>query len=404
LRDRNRGALVLLLEMGGRMKRIDCHNLVTFVFCLLIASLLLAGCGGTPTAAPPVFVPPNPGSGNLGNNGTYVNILIDSATFNGSVSNSGANGNLQLITVVSDDSGHADALICPYGGVVKVQQGDNINPCQAGLTYPDNLLRDHLYIMVIALDIKDSSTIADLGTNALSTGLGFGIQKVISAAAPDAVAAAGAWGIVGFLALDAVLGYAGNKVEEYFQKNYVIGTQSFELSRQYDWNNGQPISALSTNNQVRFTFVVQKSSTASGQIVGTAPSEPVPLNPTATEAIIPTSSNPAEEHLADPGEFARWYFTALWQDRNYDYLWTLSTSSFQSAASPGGYNEFTSWWGSVDKVDIGSLSVTQNDGHYASIHVVVTFHLRNGSVLQDRSYDYDLLFDTNRQTWMFDYR
>src|SRR5436190_1172738 len=82
------------------------------------------------------------------------------------------------------------------------------------------------------------------------------------AAAPEAIAAGGAWAVVGFLTLDTILGYAGSKVQAYFQKNYVIGTQSFSLSRQYNWNNGEPISAQSTNGQVNFTFEVQQSPTA----------------------------------------------------------------------------------------------------------------------------------------------
>jgi hypothetical protein len=114
-----------------------------------------------------------------------------------------------------------------------------------------------------------------------------------------------------------------------------------------------------------------------------------------TDSVVPTS---------DPEQFIREYFNAIWQVRNYDFLWSLSTPSFQANASPGGYQEFTSWWGSVDRVDVLSVIVTSNDGHYASVDVHLTFHLKDGRVLSNRDYPYNLIYDSNRQTWMFDYR
>jgi hypothetical protein len=379
------------------MKRINRSVSVTLLSSILIVSVLLSGCGATPAPAPPIVVQPNPVSNN---NGTYINILINSLQFTGTVSNLGDTGNLQFIMVASDNSGHSDALICPYGGVIQVHTGDNINPCQAGLTYPQNLLQGNLNLMLIAVDVKDKSDLADVGTNliasGLSTGLGAAIQGTSEMMSPELA--------IGLIALSTVIGYAGTKTQEYFQRNYVIGSQSFVMSSQYNWNNGQPVSAAASNQQVNFNFTVQQSTTVSGQVVGGPSVATAFVNPTATQVSSNSPSTSEEENYSDPAEFARWYFTAVWQDRNYDYLWTLSTPSFQSAASTGGYNEFTSWWGSVDKADIGSVSVLNNDGHYASIHVVITFHLHDGRVLQNRQYDYDLVFNSDRQTWMFDYR
>jgi len=243
----------------------------------IVIAILLTSCGAAPVPTTPIVVPPNLVSGNTTAN-TYVNVLINSVEFTGAVSNSGSQGNLQLFTVVSDDAGHSDALVCPYGSLMQIHQGDKVNPCQAGLSYPENLLKDHLYVMLIAVDVKDKSDLTDLGSNGLSSALGFGLEQVIRTAAPAAVASLGPWAIVGFLGLDAVLGFAGNKAQDYFQKNYVIGTQSFVISRQYNWNNDEAIVAQSTNNQVKFTFTTQKSSTAEGIIVqASSANPPAPL-------------------------------------------------------------------------------------------------------------------------------
>jgi len=125
-----------------------------------------------------------------------------------------------------------------------------------------------------------------------------------------------------------------------------------------------------------------------------------------TPSFQPTNTSQPEAFLStsDPDKFVRGYFMAVWTDRNYEYLWTLSTLSFQNAASPGGYDEFTKWWGSVNSIDIRSVNVSHNDGLYASVHVVLTFNLKDGRVLSNRPYDYDLIFDSNRGVWMFDSR
>lgn len=260
----------------------------TLLVCIIVLSIFLTSCGGAaPTQSNPIVVLPNQVSANNANS-NYVNILINSVKFNGAVSNGGDEGKLQLFTVVSDDAGHADALICPYGNVMLVHQGDQVNPCQAGLTYPEDLLQDHLFVMLIALDVKDTSAATDIGFNGLSAALGTGLELAIQTLSEGAIAATAPAAIVGVIALDTVLGYAGSKTEQYFQKNYVIGSQSFVLSRKYNWNNGQSVSADSTNGQVNFTFDVQKSSTVEGKIVEAAPA---PTSEPATVAPAPQTEN-----------------------------------------------------------------------------------------------------------------
>jgi hypothetical protein len=108
--------------------------------------------------------------------------------------------------------------------------------------------------------------------------------------------------------------------------------------------------------------------------------------------------------LQDPGEFVRWYFGAVWQARNYEDLWNnYLTPSFKSRISSGGYDEYVQWWSSVDRVDVISVQVLENDGAHAWVHVNVTFIMKDGRVISNQEYDYDLLFDPARQTWMFDY-
>ena len=171
---------------------------------------------------------------------------------------------------------------------------------------------------------------------------------------------------------------------------------------------------MNTKQRITMIFVLllslALSSCASGQLfVPTATSTPLP---TLTPTFIPPSATPLPTTVptegmipaSDPAQFIREYFNAVWQTRNYVYLWSLFTPSFQANASPGGYQEFTNWWGSVKSVDLLKVAITSNDGHDASVDVHVTFHLKDGRTLANKDYPYDLTYDSERQTWMFDYR
>lgn len=119
----------------------------------------------------------------------------------------------------------------------------------------------------------------------------------------------------------------------------------------------------------------------------------------------PLATQPPQTGLNDPEGFARWYFTAVWQQRNYQDLWdNYMTPSFKSRTGSGSFEDYTTWWSSVERVDVHSVQVMQNDGTHAWIRVNVTFIMRDGRIVSNQQYDYDLLYDPTRQSWMFDYR
>ncbi len=127
--------------------------------------------------------------------------------------------------------------------------------------------------------------------------------------------------------------------------------------------------------------------------------EAVTASPVATN-----SPRTPEPHFTDPADFTLWYFTAVWKDRDYEYLWSLSTPSFQHRDPTESYESYVTWWSSVDRVDVHSVKVLENDGHFAGIRVVVTFYLHDGQTLENRKYDYDLIYDSEHAIWLFDYR
>ena len=130
---------------------------------------------------------------------------------------------------------------------------------------------------------------------------------------------------------------------------------------------------------------------------------------TSTPRLIVTETSiPTPSHLpglySDPEQFIRWYFNAVWQDRDYEYLWSFLTPSFRSHASNNDFQGYKEWWGSVDKIDFHSIQKNQHDTNYVTVHIDITFYLKDGRILDHRKYAYDLIFNNDKNSWMFDYR
>lgn len=126
---------------------------------------------------------------------------------------------------------------------------------------------------------------------------------------------------------------------------------------------------------------------------------------TGSEKVILVFDQSPSFSQSNPEEFIYWYFNALWQERNYEALWReCLTSKFQNHSSPGGITEYSEWWDTVKQTDIHSVEGLKADGRRAWVKMIITFYLTDGCVLKDRPYEYDLIYDTEKETWMFDYR
>jgi hypothetical protein len=106
----------------------------------------------------------------------------------------------------------------------------------------------------------------------------------------------------------------------------------------------------------------------------------------------------------DPVEFANWYFARVWNERDYQNLWdNYLTASFKANVGSGLFDDYVWWWNTVERVDVNSVDVLENNDVVASVRVDLTFHMKDGRVIQNQIYTYDLLYDPSRATWMFDF-
>lgn len=353
---------------------------------LCAISLLATSCGSTNlTSQPPIAVLPQPISDGTGE---FLNVQINYVGFQSSVGDTDGTGELQLITIVSDENGHSDALICPYGAIIEIQSGDLINPCNAAISYPQSIVGENLYIMIIAVDNDDTGILGDVTSGVVSTGLAFGLKEAIATA--GFVTTGSAPVVIGFLALDAVISYAGGKVLEYFENSDVIGSQSFILSRTKDWNNNNPVVAKSEGGDVEFSFVVQQSSTTSGQLVN---SEELSA-PEPTVQPIQIMSTSATDGLKN-------YYEII-SKGNYNKAWGLLTESFKSKYNSTGYQPYAEWWSTLDRVEVKSVNVFFDNGKSANLDANIVYYYMNGQVDTNDIMEFYMIYDSNSNQWLID--
>jgi hypothetical protein len=93
----------------------------------------------------------------------------------------------------------------------------------------------------------------------------------------------------------------------------------------------------------------------------------------------------------------------VWKERDYQNLWdNYLTVSFKANVGSGLFEDYVGWWNSVERVDVNSVDVIENNSRDAWVRVNLTFHMKDGRVVRDQIYDYDFLYDASRSTWMFD--
>lgn len=123
---------------------------------------------------------------------------------------------------------------------------------------------------------------------------------------------------------------------------------------------------------------------------------------TKAPPVTPPSARSAT--IQDPAGFVRWYFTKVWNERDYQNLWdNYLTPSYKANVGSGLFEDYVIWWDSVARVDVISADVLENNGQDAWVRINLTFYMKDGRVVQNQVYDYDFLYNPSRQTWMFDF-
>jgi hypothetical protein len=118
-----------------------------------------------------------------------------------------------------------------------------------------------------------------------------------------------------------------------------------------------------------------------------------------TPLVIPTKTS----SIPDPEVFLRSYFNELWQIRDYQYMWDhYLTPHFKAAVAPKGFDDYAKTWNRIQEIDIESVGISRHSDTWASAKVILTFHMQDGSIVADQTFNWDLTYNPDVTTWQFD--
>lgn len=116
--------------------------------------------------------------------------------------------------------------------------------------------------------------------------------------------------------------------------------------------------------------------------------------PTSTPKIA-TSEPVLSSQSSSPEQFIRSYFNTL-KNRNYESAWSMLSAKFQSNHT---YSEYSSWWETIDKVEILSMNVKSQNDSEAYVYVEAHYYYKSGDVTTGHT-TYKLI--KNGSSWLFD--
>jgi|GEM_PF-1989970 len=104
-----------------------------------------------------------------------------------------------------------------------------------------------------------------------------------------------------------------------------------------------------------------------------------------------------------PYQFILYYFSQI-NLANYSVAWSLLDTNFinnNNNASQGGYASYVAYWDTIKNVNVQSVSVLSQGTYTATVSVYAIYTLNSGVVAGYTS-TFNLVYDTTRNSWLFD--
>jgi hypothetical protein len=113
-----------------------------------------------------------------------------------------------------------------------------------------------------------------------------------------------------------------------------------------------------------------------------------------------TSSNPSPRQGSAPIRISpdvsiRNHYKLL-QDRQLEKSWTNLSTSFQGSNLTKGFQEYSQWWNSVDKIEIGSIEILGKSLDSAVVKADLSYTLRGGRVISDQKKYFYMVWDNDK--------
>ena len=147
-----------------------------------------------------------------------------------------------------------------------------------------------------------------------------------------------------------------------------------------------------------FTLDLQLKDSSSSQSNSTSLQSISPTEKTVSNGRgnLENSSNSSPSNQVDPEEFIRIYYSNI-NKRNYDSTWASLSSNFQSMS--GGFSGYKDWWDSVDKIQVISTTLMNNDNGQATVNAKIRYFMKTGVDVDDEKGLFYLSWNSDKKNW-----
>jgi serine/threonine protein kinase len=129
-------------------------------------------------------------------------------------------------------------------------------------------------------------------------------------------------------------------------------------------------------------------------------------NTTGMILTLPASSSATETSTPiDPIIFVQKYFKSI-NAREYQQTWAQLSTNYKNkfdCCNPDGsykYQEYITWWNSIDKVEIIKIDNREQDANHALIYTLLKYYFKDKRIVDDQSF-FHLILDGNGN-WLID--
>ena len=104
--------------------------------------------------------------------------------------------------------------------------------------------------------------------------------------------------------------------------------------------------------------------------------------------------------LIGPDQAVRDYYQLV-NERRYEQAWSALSSYFQTDFSNDSYEDYVTWWDTVEYAEVGSVTVLSRSDMEAVILADLWYHMKDGRTVKDLRPNIKLGYDVTADRWLF---
>lgn len=159
---------------------------------------------------------------------------------------------------------------------------------------------------------------------------------------------------------------------------------------------------LQVETPIHATQTAEAKLTAIAQVFAITPAGTLPDSTPPIEVNANLEPTETPSTYAEPIEFVRNYFSLL-NNRQYQEAWAKLSNKYKENLdkSGGGYNEYVSFWNTVDKVELSLIEIKSQSNSEVYVYTEILYYYKEGYTTTGHT-TYKLVKDSSKTSWLFD--